>query len=183
MNMKLIHRWLLAVCIVIECLIAPTKGADLEWKEFCEINNSTYGMQWEFTLLDVPSRGHPGYAFKLYQQLPSGDWHRIPALWTSQTIFGSSVPTTVDIPFAITEHFFKKDPHNTHIVKATVGWKLSIICKFLEKHMIHVIHRWIMCLTSKHLVLLIPLICLRHKHPTNNTTELLPRRHTKYFRS
>ena len=120
MNMKLIHRWLLAVCIVIECLIAPTKGADLEWKEFCEINNSTYGMQWEFTLLNVPSRGHPGYAFKLYQQLPSGDWHRIPALWTSQTIFGSSVPTTVDIPFAITEHFFKKDPHNTHIVKALV---------------------------------------------------------------
>ena len=120
MNMKLIHRWLLALCFVIGSLISPTKGADLNWKEFCEINNSTYGMQWEFTLLDVPSRGHPGYAFKLYQQLPSGDWHRIPALWTSQTIFGSSVPTTVDIPFAITEHFFKKDPHNTHIVKAVV---------------------------------------------------------------
>lgn len=116
MNMKLIPQWLLVVCIVIGSLVAPTEGANLEWDDSVEVDDG----KWKFKLLNVPSRGHPWWGARLSQLLPNGDWEEIESSYKdSVKMFGSPVPKTVNIPFAIKEGKFKGD---NKIVKAEVAY-------------------------------------------------------------
>ena len=86
----------------------------MEWDDSIEVD----GGKWKFKLLNVPSRGHPYWGAKLSQLLPSGDWEEIKSSYKDSTkLFGSPVPKTVNIPFAIKEGKFKGD---NKIVKAEV---------------------------------------------------------------
>lgn len=119
MNMKLIPWWLLAAYIVIGSLISPTNGANLEWAESGYQSDDGW---WSFTLLNVPSRDHSRYNVTMYQLLPSGDWEEIRSdteNCIAENTVGSLVPTTMDIPFWMSERDFK---HHTKIVKVLVKY-------------------------------------------------------------
>ena len=116
MNMKSIPSWLLVFCIVIGQLLLTTEGADLQWENSVSIINGN----WQFKLLNVPSRGFTRWDVTLYQQLPGGNLDEIKT-WKSEDVYviSKQVPTKMDIPFLIGGSAFKGD---TKIVKATVRY-------------------------------------------------------------